>query len=100
MSSTILITGESNRISKQEFRDLKLALDQYQKEKYTELVNSLTAHGKTQKLQLSDPEQKLQDRGGKLSLKQGLLGTVQMVFDQSKSLDNFLSEIKSEGINT
>lgn len=97
MSSTKLITGESNRISRQEFKDLKLALDQYQTEKYPELINSLPSHGKSQKLQLSDPELKLQDREGKLSQKQELLETVQTVYDRSKSLDNFLSELKSEG---
>ncbi len=100
MSSTKLITGESNRISRQEFRDLKLALDEYQKAKYPELLNSLPSHGKSQKLQLSDPELKLQDREGKLSQKQELLETVQTVFGRSKSIDNFLSELKSEGYNT
>lgn len=100
MSSIKLITGESNRISRQEFKDLKLALTEYQKEKYPELINSLPSHGKSQKLQLSDPGLKLQDREGKLSQKQGLLETVQTVFDRSKSLDNFLSQLKSEGIKT
>jgi hypothetical protein len=100
MSATKLITGESNRISRQEFKDLKIALDRYQKEKYPELVNSLPSHGKSQKLQLSDPELKLQDREGKLSQKQGLLETVETVYSRSKSLDNFLSELKSEGVNT
>lgn len=100
MSSIKYLTGESNRISRQEFKDLKLALDQYQKEKYPELIHSLPAHGKSQKLQLSDPELKLQDREGKLSQKQGLLETIQTVFDRTKSLDNFLSELKSEGFKT
>ena len=100
MSSTKLITGESNRISRQEFRDLKLAMDEYQKEKYPELVNSLPAHGKSQKLQLTDPELKLQDRERKLSEKQGLFQTVETVYIRSKSVDNFLSELKSEGVNT
>lgn len=100
MSSIKYLTGESNRISRQEFKELKLSLDTYQKEKYPELTHSLPAHGKTQKLQLSDQEQKLQDREGKLSQKQGFLETVQTVFDRSKSIDNFLSELKTEGYNT
>ncbi len=100
MSATKLITGESNRISRQEFKELKLALTEYQKEKYPELVNSLPAHGKSKALQLSDPEQKLQDREGKLSQKQELLQTVETIYNRSKSVDNFLSELKSEGINT
>lgn len=100
MPSTKLITGESNRISRQEFKDLKIALDEYQKEKYPELINSLPFHGKSEKLQLSDPELKLQDRERKLSQKQVLLETVQAVFNRSKSIDNFLSGLKSEGVNT
>ena len=100
MSSIKYLTGESNRLTRQEFKDLKLALDQYQKEKYPKLVHSLPAHGKSQKLQLSDPELKLQDREGKLSQKQELLETVQTVFDRSKSIDNFFSELKSGGIKT
>jgi len=100
MSSTKFITGESNRISRQEFKELKLALDQYQKEKYPELIHSLPAHGKSQKLQLSNPELKQQDWEVKLSQKQQLLETIQTVYSRSKSLDNFLSELKSEGINS
>ncbi|MGB5024437.1 MAG: relaxase/mobilization nuclease domain-containing protein, partial [Saprospiraceae bacterium] len=100
MSTHIYLTGESNRISRQEFRDMKLALDTYQKERYPELVQSLPSHGKSQKLQLTDPELKLQDRNGKLSQKQELLETVQTVYSKSKSLDNFLSELKSEGYNS
>ncbi|MBK6545767.1 MAG: relaxase/mobilization nuclease domain-containing protein [Saprospiraceae bacterium] len=100
MSTHKYLTGESNRISRQEFRDMKLALDTYQKEKYPELVHSLPSHGKSQKLQLTDPELKLQDREGKLSQKQELLETVQTVYSRSKSLDNFLSELKSEGYNS
>lgn len=100
MSSTKLITGESNRISRLEFKDLKLALDRYQREKYPELVNSLPAHGKSKAFQLSDPEQKLQDREGKLSQKQELKQRVEVIYNRSKSVDNFLSELNSEGINT
>ena len=100
MSTHKYLTGESNRISRQEFRDLKLALDAYQKERFPELVYSLPSHGKSKKLQLSDPELKLQDREGKLSQKQELFETVQTVYSRSKSLDNFLSELKSEGYNS
>jgi len=100
MSSTKLITGESNRITRQEFKELKLTLDAYQKEKYPELIHSLPHHGKSKKLQLTDPEQKLQYREGKLSKKQELFQIVETVFNRSKSVDNFLSELKSEGYNS
>ncbi|MBK7800058.1 MAG: relaxase/mobilization nuclease domain-containing protein [Saprospiraceae bacterium] len=100
MSAHKYLTGESNRISRQEFKDLKLALDSYQKKRYPELVHSLPSHGKSQKLQLTDPDLKLQDREGKLSQKQELFENVQTVYSRSKSLDNFLSELKSEGYNS
>lgn len=45
MSGTQL-NGRSSRISKQQFEKIKLALDQYQREKYPFLVHSLPEHGK------------------------------------------------------
>ncbi|MBK7233825.1 MAG: hypothetical protein IPH93_16580 [Saprospiraceae bacterium] len=77
-----------------------MSLDAYQKEKYPELIHSLPHHGKSKKLQLSDPEQKIQDREGKLSKKQELFQIVETVFNRSKSVDNFLAELKSEGYNS
>ncbi len=100
MSSIKYMTGESNRISRQEFKDIKLALDTYQKEKYPELVNSLPNHGKSKSVQLNDLEKNLQISDRKLSQNQEVLETVQTVFDRSKSVDNFLSELKSEGYAT
>jgi hypothetical protein len=90
-------TGESNRISKMEFRELKLALDAYQKEKYPELVNSLPNHGKSLKSRQSEREFQLQIREGKLSQKQQILETTEAVYSKSKSKDDFLSQLKSEG---
>ncbi|MBK8954992.1 MAG: relaxase/mobilization nuclease domain-containing protein [Saprospiraceae bacterium] len=97
MSSIKYLTGESNRISRQEFKEIKLALDSYQKEKYPELVNSLPNHGKSKNTQLTDQEQGLLNMDRKLSQKQELLETIQAVYDSSKSVDNFLSELKSKG---
>lgn len=100
MSSIKYLTGESNRISRQEFKEIKLALDTYQKEKYPELVNSLPNHGKSKSVQLTDQEYGLLNPDRKFSQKQELLETVQAVYDRSKSVDNFLSELKSEGYDT
>jgi len=100
MSSIKYLTGESNRISRQEFKEIKLALDTYQKNKYPELVNSLPDHGKSKNVQLNDLEKSLQISDRKLSQNKEVLETVQAVFDRSKSVDNFLSELKSEGYAT
>jgi hypothetical protein len=47
MSGTKYLTGEANRISKAAFGKLKQDMQQYQKEKYPELTNSLPKHGNT-----------------------------------------------------
>lgn len=96
-SGTKYLTGESNRISKKEFHELKLALDAYQKEKYPELVHSLPEHGKSLRLQRTEKEHQLQTREGKLSQKQELLHIMETVYEKSKSLDHFLIQLKSEG---
>lgn len=45
MSATSL-NGRASRISKDEFADLKVALDTFQQEHFPELINSLPEHGK------------------------------------------------------
>lgn len=98
-SATKYLTGESNRISKKEFHELKLALDAYQKEKYPELVHSLPDHGKSLPLQRTEIEHQLQNREGKLSHKQQVIQSMETVYEKSKSLDQFLVQLKSEGYN-
>lgn len=98
-SGTKYLTGESNRTSKKEFHELKLALDAYQKEKYPELVHSLPEHGKSLRLQRTEKDYQFQNREGKLSHKQQLLQTLETVYEKSKSLDHFLVQLKSEGID-
>ncbi len=95
MCATKYLTGESNRISKKEFQELKLALDAYQKEKYPELIHSLPEHGKS--LHGRGAEKEYQFREGKLSQKQQILVTVESIYRQSKSLDHFLAQLISEG---
>ena len=91
------MTGESNRISRNEFHELKLVLDAYQKERYPELVHSLPGHGKSLNGQLTQKEHQPQSLEGKSSQKQQILETVEGVYNKSKSLDDFLSQLKSEG---
>ncbi len=40
------LNGKSSRISQDEFENLKVTLDAYQREKYPELSNSLPEHGR------------------------------------------------------
>ncbi len=47
-------TGKASRISRQEFQEVKRTLQEYQKDKYPELVHSLPEHGKSKNLKLND----------------------------------------------
>ncbi|HRF75748.1 MAG TPA: relaxase/mobilization nuclease domain-containing protein [Chitinophagales bacterium] len=99
-SGTKYLTGESNRISKKEFHELKLALDLYQKEKYPQLIHSLPEHGKSLRMQKTEREYQSQNRGGILSQKEQLFQTMETAYTKSKSLGHFLDQLKSEGYNS
>jgi hypothetical protein len=98
MSATKYMTGESNRISKLEFKELKLALDAYQKEKYPELAHSLPEHGKRSKVQSSTKEYPIQNDNVKLSQKQQISETIAEIYGKTKSSQEFLSQLKFEGL--
>jgi Relaxase/Mobilisation nuclease domain len=90
------ITGRSNRITKQQFADLKLELDAYQKVKYPELI-SLPQHG------LSKSNRGLHKTGiheikpGSLNQKDSLRQLIVQTKGNSKSLDELLTRIKESG---
>ena len=44
--SGVQLNGYSSRVSKQQFKHIKIELDKYQKEKYPQLVHSLVNHDK------------------------------------------------------
>lgn len=98
MSATKYMTGESNRISKKEFHELKMALDDYQKEKYPELIHSLPNHGKLTKVQSQDISYPFKDSIRKLSQKQQISETITEVFGKTNSSQEFLSQLKFEGL--
>jgi hypothetical protein len=89
MSGTKYRTGESNRISRDEFRNIKLKLDSYQREKYPELIHSLPAHDKSKKVVLL--------RNSRMPQKEALLSSLQKAYSKSKSLDEFISILKTDG---
>lgn len=89
--------GQANLISRQEFKEVKLALDKYQKAKYPELINSLPSHGKIAKIQSKDLDFQGQKTDGKLSQKQIVSETIQGIYIKSKSVYNFLTQLKYEG---
>lgn len=90
MSGTKYLTGESNRISRKEFHQLKLAMDAYQREKYPQLVHSLPEHGKSKTVSGHPPVTRE-------SQKQSLLQSLEAAYSSSKTLDDFLSVLRSQG---
>ena len=98
MSATKYMTGESNRISKKEFHELKLALDAYQKEKYPELIHSLPNHAKLSKVQSQDISYPFNDSNRTLSQKQQISDKIEEIYGKAKSSQEFISQLKFEGL--
>ncbi len=90
------ITGKSNRISRSEFSGVKRALDDFQKIKYPELVNSLPQHGKSKGYHITAAKHDFQGNSRE-SHKQTLLNVLQKAYTEAVSLDHFLSQIKAFG---
>ena len=93
MPGTKYLTGEANRLSRAEFHQLKLDLDTWQRKKYPNLINSLPRHGRSKEKQ---PELDLRSiRRG--TQKESLLKTLEKSYSKSKSLDDFLSKLRTQG---
>lgn len=97
MSGTKYLTGESNRLSRAEFHQLKLSLDAYQAKKYPELVHSLPRHGRTKDMNLSPKERNKVSTNSRLSHKESLQKLLEHSYIKSKSLDEFLTLIRLNG---
>lgn len=90
------INGRSSRMSKKAFADLKLSLDTYQKEKYPELVHSLPFHGRSslsKEIQLGTRHLKSRE-----SEKESILKTMEEACLDSISLEEFLENLKTKGL--
>lgn len=93
MSGTKYLTGQANRLSRAEFRELKQSLDKWQEKKFPELVHSLPRHG----LNKATKEPVIDRRNGRVSQKGTLLKTLEDGYNKSKSIDSFLTTLKSHG---
>lgn len=91
------LTGKSNRISKSEFNGLKKALDEFQRTKYPELVNSLPQHGKSKEKRIGEISKPIQNKNIRENQKQSLTKTLEKAYSDAHSLDQFLSQIKAHG---
>ena len=90
VSGTKYMTGKANRLTKQDFKELKLSMDVFQKKHYPELTNSLPNHNK----QTKDYQQNPNTRN---SQKEVLQKALEGTFANARSVDEFLNEIKKLG---
>lgn len=93
MSATQL-NGMSSRISKKEFEEVKLKLQEYQREKYPQLVHSLPEHGRSWKEYEKTGVQNIK-RNERATVKNELLRHIEAITPENRS--NLLEEIQSKG---
>lgn len=90
------LNGRSSRISKQKFHSIKLALQNFQLEKYPQLLHSLPEHGKkARQIEKDAIVQKVKSE--RQTDKQALLEYLEKAYSNSKSQEQFLSQLKKSG---
>lgn len=94
-STVKYLTGETNRLSKKEFQELKINLQEYQRQKYPQLKQSLPDHGKNQKHRSAILKDQIIDKGH--SHKLLVYQQVEKLYNNSKSLDGFYRNLKAQG---
>jgi hypothetical protein len=94
-SATQYCTGLANRVSQQQFQELKVAMQEYQMEKYPQLVNSVVDHkSQNRKTKSGELEKNKRDeRTGKASL----LGLLETTLTKSTSTEHFLNQLQALG---
>jgi hypothetical protein len=89
------LNGKSSRVSKQKLHSIKLALNKYQREKYPQLVNSLPEHGKSKRLSKEAVVERIKIE--RQTDKQTLHECLEKAYSNSKSQEEFLSQLKESG---
>lgn len=92
--SGVSLNSYSSRVSKQEFKHIKIELEKYQQEKYPELVHSLIDHDK--KNQRSKTEIIERVKVTRQSEKQKLLVALEKAYTTANSKEDFLNKVKAQ----
>lgn len=94
-------TGKSLRMSKAEFTKLKQDIQNFQKEKFPELSNSIVEHGKSEKKTLalpSDREYQIKRRTGRATDKEQVLGMLKDCYHRAISKEDFFEMVEECGL--
>lgn len=88
-------TGKAMRLSRAELATLKKNIQQYQVERFPELVHSVVQHGRKQKTLISEKEYQMQSRTGKTTKREEVRVIVQSCYEQSSSQDDFYARLEA-----
>jgi hypothetical protein len=83
-------TSEASRITKKEFRELKIKLQEYQLEKYPELEHSTVAHG-------GNSKDKQYSKDIRATKQNTLLSHLGIAYNTAISKDDFINQMKQLG---
>lgn len=97
MSGVQYLTGKSNRISRQQFQEVKVAMQEYQMTKYPELKNSLPEHNKARNLSNREQASEKNINAERTSDKNTLLELLETTYSNSNSVEHFLNQISLLG---
>lgn len=95
--SATRLDGKSSRMSQREFAELKVALQEYQKEHYPQLAHSLPRHGFSKNISLEDVQLQPVKRHYRETQKEALYQLIQHAKQTARSHDEIVEHIKAAG---
>ena len=90
------LDGKSSRISKKDFEEVKIKLQEYQIRNYPELVHSLPNHGKAKQEKEKEVVQKIY-RTERNSNKESIMKCLETTYPLAKSTEEFVSLLGQNG---
>lgn len=99
MSGVEIETGKSSRVSREQFKEIKKELQQYQIEKYPELTHSIVDHEKSKKKEpVSEREYQLTKRTKQPSERERTKDILTKLYKRSNSKEDFYKRIQDNGL--
>lgn len=93
-------TGQSLRMSRSEFGQLKKDIQAYQMAKYPELSRSVVSHGRKKKVRVTDREYQNKLRTGKKTKREELLTLLKICSLNVSTQDEFFALLRAKGLQT
>jgi hypothetical protein len=96
--SGVTVAGKSARVSNQKFHSIKIALDRYQREKYPFLIHSLPDYTKNTEKKQNNSINIERLKANRQTNKTQLVKTLEKIYNKAISKEDFLSQLKSNGL--